>query len=182
MNEVIYPVHRLLANPKVFFAIAAELDGPDAETLKNLFYELLESEINDTESTDEIAFDATEICFRESPDEDGVIQVILDTGTAAELRPQGEYVGGIKGKMELDITSSIYQRLVKAIEDSRPEFTGNIVLCDPPMPSNSYLRSRDGESFNGSFHLLSDPESTYDFEVEVIDIPNDILKATVFRG
>jgi hypothetical protein len=179
MTEIIYPVDRLLANPKVFFAIATHLDGPDAATLKDLFYELLESDINDSEP-DEIEFHSTEVCFRESPEEPGVIQVILDTGTAAELRPQGEYVAGITSKDELDITSTIYKRLVEAIIESRPEFAGDVVLCDPPMPSNQYLRSEDGESFNGQFHLLSDPETTYGFSVEVIDIPNDILKATVF--
>jgi hypothetical protein len=48
------------------------------------------------------------------------------------------------------------------------------------MPSNQYLRSEDGERFNGEFHLLSNPEETFGFSIEVIDIPNDILKATVF--
>lgn len=179
MTEIIYPVDRLLANPKIFFAIAAHLDGPDSNTLKELFYELLEADINDSDPG-EIEFHATEICFRESPEEGGVIQVILDTGTAAELRPQGEYVAGITSKDELDITSTIYKRLVEAIIESRPEFAGDVVLCDPPMPSNQYLRSEDGESFNGQFHLLSDPDTTYGFSVEVIDIPNDVLKATIF--
>lgn len=179
MTEIIYPVDRLLANPKVFFAIAAHIGGPDAATIKDLFYELLEADINDSEG-EEIEFHSTEVCFRDSPDEPGVIQIILDTGTAAELRPQGEYVAGITSKDELDVTSSIYKRLVEAIIESRPEFAGDVVLCDPPMPSNHYLRSEDGESFNGQFHLLSDPDRTYGFSVEVIDIPNDILKATVF--
>jgi hypothetical protein len=179
MQEIIYPVDRLLANPKVFFAIANRIQGPDASLLKDLFYDLLEVDINESDS-DEIEFHATEVCFRESPDEPGVIQVILDTGTAAELRPQGEYVAGIVNQDQLEITSSIYKRLVTAIEESRPEFAGDVVLCDPPMPSNQYLRSEDGERFDGSFHLLSDPETTFDFSIEVIDIPNDILKATVF--
>lgn len=179
MSEIIYPVDRLLANPKIFFAVAAHLDGPDASTLKDLFYELLESDINESDPED-IQFHASEACFRESPDEPGVIQVILDTGTAAELRPQGEYVAGISSKNELDITSSIYKRLVEAIIESRPEFAGDVVLCDPPMPSNQYLRSEDGESFRGHFHLLSDPERTFGFSVEVIDIQKDELKATIY--
>ena len=179
MNEIIYPVDRLLANPKVFFAIANHMNGPDSVTLKDLFYDLLEADINDSEP-EEIEFHATEVCFRESPDEPGVIQIILDTGTAAELRPQESYIAGISSDDEMAITSNIYRRLVTAIEESRPEFAGDVVLCDPPMPSNQYLRSDDGESFNGSFHLLSDPESMYGFSVEVIDIPNDILKATIF--
>ena len=179
MTEIIYPVDRLLGNPKIFFAIAAKLEGPDANILKDLFYDLLEADINDSDP-DEIDFHATEACFRESPDEPGVIQVILDTGTAAELRPQGEYVAGISSDDEMAITSNIYRRLVTAIEESRPEFLGDVVLCDPPMPSNEYLRSPDGDSFNGSFHLLSDPQKTFGFTIEVIDIHNDQLKATVF--
>ena len=179
MDELIYPVDRLLANPKIFFAIANLIDGPDAGTLKDLFYELLEADINDSEPED-IAFHATEVCVRHSPDEYGVIQVILDTGTAAELRPQGEYVSGISSSDEMSITSNIYRRLVTAIEESRPEFAGDIALCEPPIPSNQYLRSPDGDSFNGEFHLLSDPERTYGFSVEVIDIQSDQLKATVF--
>ena len=178
--EIIYPVERLLANPKVFFAIAKAFEGPDAAALKDLFYDLIEADMVDADTADEIEFIADEVCFRHSPDENGVIQVILDTGTAAELRPHGEYVAGITSKNELDITSNIYKRLVEAIIESKPEFAGDVVLCDPPMPSNQYLRSEDGESFNGKFHLLSDPEKTYGFSVEVIDIPNDILKATVF--
>ena len=180
MSEIIYPVHRLLANPKIFFAIAAHIGGPDAETIKDLFYDLLESDITDSEG-DDIEFHAGEACFRESPDEPGVIQVILDTGTAAELRPQGEYIAHITNDEEMSITSNIYKRLVTAIEESRPEFAGDVVLCDPPTPSNQYLRSEDGDSFAGTFHLLSDPDTTFGFKVEVIDLHNDQLKATVFK-
>jgi hypothetical protein len=181
MSEIIYPVERLLGNPKIFFAIAKVLDGPDATLLKDLFYDLLEADMGEAESVDEVEFEADEVCFRENPDEPGVIQIILDTGTAAELRPHGEYVADIKNDDEMAITSTIYKRLVTAIEESRPEFLGDIVLCDPPMPSNQYLRSDDGDSFEGSFHLLSDPEQTFGFSIEVIDIHNDQLKATVFR-
>lgn len=180
MSEIIYPVSRLLATPKVFYAIAAQIGGPDAETIRDLFYELLEADFGDDDPED-IEFHASEVCFRESPDEPGVIQVILDTGTAAELRPHGEYIAQITNDDEMAITSSIYKRLVTAIEESSPEFTGNVVLCDPPMPSNQYLRSEDGDSFAGTFHLLSDPEVTFGFKVEVIDLHNDQLKATVFK-
>ena len=181
MTDIIYPVDRLLGNPKIFFAIAKSLNGPEAELLKDLFYDLLESDISDADSVDEIEFEADEACFRENPPHSGIIQIILSTGTAAELRPQGEYVANITNDDEMAITSTIYRRLVTAIEESRPEFLGDIVLCDPPMPSNQYLRSDDGDSFEGSFHLLSDPEQLFGFSIEVIDIPNDELKATVFK-
>ena len=107
-------------------------------------------------------------------------QVVLDTGTAAELRPQSEYLAQISNDDEMSITSNIYKRLVEAIIESRPDFAGDVVLCDPPMPSNQWLRSEDGDSFNGSFHLLSDPDKTFGFTVEVIDLHSDQMKATVF--
>jgi len=180
MSEIIYPVDRLLGNPKVFYAIAAHFGGPDANTLKDLFYELLEADIMAEEDTEDIEFSASEVCIRESPDEPGVIQVILDTGTAAELRPQEEYLAQITNDDEMSITSNIYKRLVTAIEEADPQFMGDVVLCDPPMPSNRWLRSDDGDSFNGTFHLLSDPEKTYGFTVEVIDLQSDDLRAQVF--
>ena len=52
MSEIIYPVDRLLANPKVFFAIAAHFGGPDHSQLKDLFYELLEADILAAEAGD----------------------------------------------------------------------------------------------------------------------------------
>lgn len=177
--EIIYPVSRLLATPKIFYAIAAHMGGPDAETIRELFYELLEADFGE-DAAEDAEFHASEVCVRESPDEPGVIQVILDTGTAAELRPYGERTTGISSDNEMAITSNIYKRLVTAIEESRPEFAGDVALCEPPTPSNEYLRSPDGDSFNGSFHLLSDPDKTYDFTVEVIDLHNDKLKATIF--
>ena len=180
MSDIIYPVDRLLGNPKIFFAIAEKLEGPDAETLKDLFYDLLEADLMDEEA-EEIMFHAKEACFRESPDEPSVIQIILDTGTAAELRPQNDYIAQITNDEEMAVTSNIYRRLVTAIEEIRPEFAGDVVLCDPPLPSNSYLRSADGDFFSGSFHLLSDPDKTFGFKVEVIDIQTDTLKATVYN-
>jgi hypothetical protein len=56
---------------------------------------------------------------------------------------------------------------------------GNIALCSPPTPGNSYLRSPDGDNFQGSFHLLTYPEKVYAFNVEVIDVTTDQLKAYI---
>jgi hypothetical protein len=75
-------------------------------------------------------------------------------------------------------TTAIYERIVKAICTANPAFTNDIALCSPPTPGNSYLRSEDGERFEGSFHLLTDPERRYAFNVDIIDVPNDILRAT----
>lgn len=178
MNEVIYPVPRLLANPKVFFAIASILRGPDAETLKDIFYEMLEAEITDLPEED-VEFQASEVCFRESPETPGVIQIIFDTGSAAELRPDGGFIAGVANENDISVAASIYNRIVRAIEESQPQFAGDIALCEPPVPSNQFLRSDDGEYFQGEFHLLSDPETVYGFTVEILDIPNDILKARI---
>jgi hypothetical protein len=74
--------------------------------------------------------------------------------------------------------SAIYERIVKSIVEANPAFYGNIALCSPPTPGNSYLRSDDGERFEGEFHLLTDPERLYTFNVDIIDVQRDILKAT----
>jgi hypothetical protein len=79
---------------------------------------------------------------------------------------------------EMAATSAIYDRIVTAIVEANPAFDGDIALCSPPTPGNSYLRSSDGERFEGEFHLLSDPERQYAFNVDIIDVQGDILRAT----
>ena len=178
MSDLIYPVERLLANPRVFFAIANYLGGPDGETLKQSFYELLEFGFGDYENPDEIVFAAEEVSF--SIDEiDGTVQMTLDSGLASILKPlEGEAKAYITNDHELAATSAIYSRIVSAIGEANPEFEGNIALCSPPTPGNSYLRSDDGERFEGSFHLLTDSDLQYSFTVDIIDVTNDLLKAT----
>ena len=61
--EIFYPVERLFANPRIFFAIANYLEGPDGETLKQSFYELMEYGFGEYEDPEEIEFMADEICF-----------------------------------------------------------------------------------------------------------------------
>jgi len=175
--EIFYPVDRLLANPRVFFAIANALEGPDGETLKSAFYDLVEYNFPDYENPDEVEFDATEVCF--SIDEDGTVQLTLDTGMASILKPiDGEVRAQITNDHEMAATSAIYDRIVKSLVEANPAFEGNIALVSPPTPGNSYLRSADGERFEGSFHLLSDPTREYAFNVDIIDVNRDILRAT----
>lgn len=185
-NQVIYPVHRLLANPRIFHAIANMFeDGPEWDVFADAFYDLLESEIMDVEEGEESpGFDSPEVCFRESPEDPEVFQVILATGTAMELRPQDEVEGGrryglVSSEDELGVTGAIYGRLVKAIEQTRPDLAGDIALCSPPTAANGFLRSATGDNFAGEFHLLSDPNQLFDYTVDVIDLSNDELKATV---
>lgn len=176
--EIFYPVERLFANPRIFFAIANYLGGPDGETLKQSFYELMEYGFVDYEDPEEIEFQADEICFSIDP-EDGTLQMTLNTGLASVLKPiEGEIKAQITNDHEMAATSAIYDRLVTAIVEANPEFEGNIALCSPPTPGNSYLRSEDGERFEGAFHLLTDPERQYAFNVDIIDVNADILKAT----
>ena len=176
--EIFYPVERLFANPRIFFAIANYLEGPDGETLKQSFYELMEYGFSDYEDPEEIEFQADEICFSIDP-EDGTLQMTLNTGLASILKPiEGEMKAQITNDHEMAATSAIYARIVMAIEEANPDFAGNIALCSPPTPGNSYLRSEDGERFQGEFHLLSDPESQFAFSVDIIDVNADILKAT----
>ena len=64
MSQIIYPISRILANPRVLHAIANQLGGPDCETLKEAFYDLLEHELDDFEEADDCEFEAAEVCFR----------------------------------------------------------------------------------------------------------------------
>ena len=178
MTEIFYPVDRLLANPRIFFAIANALGGPDGETLKQAFYELIEYGLSDYEDLEEAEFIADEICFSIDP-EDGTLQMTLNTGLASVLKPlDGEIRAQISNDHEMAATSAIYDRLVTAIVEANPDFKGNIALCSPPTPGNGYLRSEDGERFEGEFHLLSDPDKEYAFNVDILDVNDDILKAT----
>lgn len=178
-QQLIYPVERLLANPRIFYAISNYLGGPDAETLKSTFYELLEFNLHNFENVEECCFESEEACFI-SRDDGDQFEVVLDSGLAASLQAvEGEIRARIANDSEMAAASAIYKRLVTAIEESNPELSGNIALCSPPTPGNSYLRSEDGDRFEGSFHLLSDPESLYAFHVEVIDVTTDQLKATI---
>jgi hypothetical protein len=176
--EIFYPVERLFANPRIFFAIANYLEGPDGETLKQSFYELIEYGFADYEDPEDIEFQADEVCFSIDP-EDGTLQMTLNTGLASILKPiEGEIKAQITNDHEMAATSAIYDRLVTAIVEANPDFEGNIALVSPPTPGNSYLRSEDGECFEGAFHLLTDPERQYAFNVHIIDVNADILKAT----
>ncbi len=177
MSEIFYPVDRLLGNPRVFFAIANFLGGPDGETLKSAFYDLIEYNFPDIEDPEDIEFDANEICF--AIDEEGTVQLTLDTGMASVLKPvEGELRAQITNDHEMAATSAIYDRIIKSLIEANPEFEGDIALVSPPTPGNSYLRSADGERFEGAFHLLSDPERQYAFNVDIIDVNRDILRAT----
>ena len=176
--EIFYPVERLFANPRIFFAIANYLEGPDGETLKQSFYELMEYGFSEYEDPEEIEFQADEICFSIDVT-DGTVQMTLNTGLASILQPlEGEVKAQITNDHELAATSAIYDRLITAIVEANPEFEGNIALVSPPTPGNSYLRSEDGERFEGAFHLLTEPERQYAFNVDIVDVNADILKAT----
>lgn len=177
--EIFYPVERLFSNPRVFYAIANYLGGPEGEILKTSFYELMEYGFQEYEDPDDIEFAADEVCFSVD-DETGEVQITLNSGLASVLTPiEGEIRAQISNDHEMAATSAIYKRLVEAIEESNPELAGDIVLCSPPTPGNYYLRSENGERFEGSFHLLSDPEKLYKFNVEIIDVTTDQLKATI---
>lgn len=178
-QQLIYPVGRLLANPRIFFAIANYFEGPDAETIKETFYELLEYNFNSFEDPEDCVFESEEVCFLKK-DGGANFEIVLDSGIAANLQAiEGEIRAQISNDSEMAAASAIYQRLVTAIEESNPEFAGNIALCSPPTPGNSFLRSTDGDRFEGSFHLLSDPDRLYSFNVEVIDVNTDQLRATI---
>ena len=177
-RQVIYPVERLLANPRVFMAIGNYFDGPEWEVWAGAFYDLIEMSVMEG-LPDEIEFDAGECCFREDPDDNTIFQVILDNGNAMELKPTGDGYAAVESEDDLAIVSAIHQRILKALGEAKPEFQDNIALVEMPMPSNGYLRDEDGDAFRGEFHLLDDPDKTFGFVVQIIDMEKDELTATI---
>ena len=89
-----------------------------------------------------------------------------------------EVEGNQPNDAQMAASSAIYQRIISAIEETNPDFTGNIALCSPPTPGNQYLRSKDGERFEGAFHLLTDPDREFNFTIDIVDVQGDILRAT----
>ena len=178
MLELFYPVSRLFADPRLFYAIANYLEGPDGDTLKDAFYDMMEHGLNDYEDLEDMEFTASEVRFAIEL-EDKSVTLTFDTGLQSVLKPlNDEMHSEITNDHEMAATSAIYDRIVTAIVDANPEFKNNIALCSPPTPGNSYLRSSDGERFEGSFHLLTDPELRYLFNVDIIDVNENILRAT----
>jgi len=185
-RQIIYPTERLLANPRIFMAIAREFDGPDWETIASAFYDLIEHDILQEEEMEDVAFNAPEVCFREKPGAPEVMQIVLPDGNAVELHPTAspgdggeEYYAAVKTEEDFAITSTINARLIRAIEEAAPEVAGDVALCEPPTPANEFLRDSEDDCFRGQFHLMSDPDRVYDFRVEVVDLSTDQLRASV---
>lgn len=178
-EQVIYPVQRLLANPRVFYAIAELFDGPDGETVQEAFYDAIEYKLPDAEDPSEFIFDCQEVCFRFYP-ESGDFHITLDNGVCSMLEVlEGELQAKINNDSEWAASTAIYQCIVDALEKADPNLSGNIALCSPPTPGNGYLRSPDGEQFVGSFHLLTDPEKLYAFHIDIVDVETNKLQAFI---
>lgn len=175
---IVYPFSRLLANPKLFFAIADYLGGPDAETLRESFYELLEINFDDA-PFEELRFDVEEVVF-ESENDGMICQITFDNGKMLKLEAiEGELSSQIITENDLAAASAVSRRLILAIEDSHPELKDDIALEHPPSPGNSFLSSEDGDHFEGSFHLRSDPDKKYAFRVHILDPESDQLEAKI---
>lgn len=176
-RQIIYPTDRLLANPRIFMAIANFFDGPDWETFRDAFYDLLEGEFEDMD--DEPEFSIPEVCFREKPEDETVYQVVLTNGMAIELKPSGDSYSVVQNETDLGVVSAIYGRLVKAIEEARPDLKGDISLDNIPTFANDFLRDEDEDCFRGTFSLLSDSDKKFRFKVDIVDLADDELTATV---
>ncbi len=163
-------------------AIATELEGPEWQVFAEAFYDLMETEFEDAEAIP-VFDDEIECCFREDPEDEDVFQVILSTGSAIELRPDdnGDKYSVVNSEADFAAVSAIYGRLIKALEEERPDLKADIALVDIPTAGNGFLRDTDGNAFRGAFHLKSNPDEKFSFVVDVIDIPTDKLKATAAK-
>ena len=176
-RQIIYSTERLLANPRIFMAIANYFDGPDWETFRDAFYDLLEGEFEDSDIEPE--FTIPEVAFREKPEEPEVFQVVLTNGMAIELKPSGDSYSVVASEEDLSVVSVIYGRLVKAIEEARPDLKGDISLDVVPTLANGFLRDDDDDCFRGTFSLLSNNDQKFKFKVDIVDLAEDELTATV---
>jgi len=176
---LVYPVSRLLANPRLFYIISNYLGGlPDAETLRDAFYDLLEAEVCDYPD-DDITFQAQEVCF-EVENEGLSCTIQFDTGSTLKLEAVGgDFSSQISSDQEFATASAIHRQLISAIEESHPELKDDISLEHPPTPGNSFLSSKDGERFEGCFHLRSDPNRKYSFTVLILDPVHDKFEAKI---
>lgn len=175
---IVYPVSRLLAQPKLFNAIANYLGGPDAETLRSAFLDMLEYDFDEREP-DECDFDAEEAAF-EAEEDGAVCTISFDNGFTLRLEAvEGEARCQITNESELSAAFAINRRLISAIEESHPELKDDIALESPPTPGNNFLSSQDGDHFVGVLHLRSNPDKKYAFNVLVVDPDSDELKASI---
>lgn len=175
---VVYPFSRLLANPKLFYAISDYLGGPDGETLRESFYELLEVDLNE-EGGEEFRFDVEEVVF-ESESEGAICVITFDNGRMLKLQAvEGELNAQITSDMDFAAASAVSRRLIDAIEESHPELKDDIALEHPPTPGNGFLCSENGEHFEGSFHLRSDPNVKFAFKINLLDPESDQLEAKI---
>lgn len=188
--RIFWPVSNLLSNPDLVIPICSRLGLGDWSLLYNGLYALLEHEIEESsaplkdgttvpESQEDIieAFNwySEEVCFSFFPEQNVIritgesgIMIQLEEGGSAPFRiEKGSPHSGIRNSDEFQISSTLYQGFIEAIEKAKPELKGNIVLCAPPVPGNNYLRDEVTDNFVGQFHLMSDPEIKYDFSIEV---------------
>ena len=184
-DQIIYPITRLLANPRIFYAIANSFDGPPGDVIQDAFYDIIEHKVHEVEDLEEAEWGATEVCFRLDEEREGVFQIITDEGFAIELHPQGDDTESgsrystIKSMEQLNVSSHIYSHLIRSIEQVRPDLKDNIALVEMPTEANGFLRDETGDKFSGRFHLLSDSAKIYEFSIEIIDLQAGELQASV---
>ena len=178
-DQVILPIRMVLGNPKLFQAAANMMEGPDWLVLIGAFYDLIGMYVNEQDDPETCEFPDGEVCIRRDPDDETIFQVILSTGDAMELKPAEDGYTAIKNEEDLGIVSAIYGRIVRAIEQAAPELAGEVNLDEAPTPANRYLRDATDDKFKGTFSLLSEPDKHFTFEIEIVDVETDELKAHV---
>lgn len=174
---IVYPVSRLLDQPKLFHAIANYLGDLEAEVLRSAFFDMLEYHF-DEQDPEECDFDAEEVRF-EVEEGGQVYNIILDTGLALKITVEEDSRCLITNDSELSAAFAVHRQLISAIEESHPELKDDISLERPPTPGNNFLSSEDWDHFTGVLHLRSNPDKKYAFNVIIVDPDSGELKASI---
>ncbi len=174
---IVYPVARLLAEPRLIYAAAEYLNDIDGDLLKEAFLTAVEYAILYADG----GFDsAEEVKFHYDEEDENILYVSLDNGTTVTIEMiDPDHVTHVVTQQDLDTVSGLFSKLVKAIEDTDPSLKDDVSLSQIPSQANRWLCSEDGNFFVGDFHLRSDPDKRFSYKISVTDADTCQLSATI---
>lgn len=167
-----YPIEAILANPNMFIAISAQLEGYlEPQDVHDCFFEAYSSALDpenaQIESQEDIP-DQVQFSLQVEGRE-VEINIFFNNGVGMILKGHTNNNGEGTSQFivdhdgELSKISQLYRTMVSKIEKEIPEFTGEISLKEVPSRSNNFLQK--GDEVVGRFSLLSNPEKDFGFRI-----------------